>query len=1308
MAGSEYWLTVLAETSRLESGIKAGVERASREATVSPKFDTRGASKAGQQAGRDIASGVEAETGKSGGLGRMFRTDGARQAGQQAGNEINAGLASANVGRDLNANISSNMGDGQSIGRRFGSAIATGLKGAAIVGGGLAVAGIAGAMKSGFGRLTAIDDATFKLRGLGHEASAVDGIMKNALASVKGTAFGLDEAATTAATAVAAGIEPGEKLTEYLKLAADTAAVAGSELGEMGYIFNKVQTSGKAFTNDLNMLADRGLPIFTWLQEEYGVTGEELSKMVADGKVDAETFRKVVAENIGGAALEMGGSVRGSLKNLRASYSRFGAELSGPLFAGLKPLAIGLTAVFDDLTTAIKPIMADLTATIGPWATDLAARMSAWAKDGGISSIIERFTSLGDTVKELTSGGGSATMSSLSEGAKGLGEAAKAAAPALQSVGTALGAFGQAIIDAGPDTIRAIMVPAMNALATGLRFLADNASWAVPTLIALGGAFVLMRTVGNTLGPIFSMWTASANLIRTPLVMAQTAAIRQQAAAMTQLSASLGTNTVAQNMNTAATNAGAASTIRGRIAALGHAIATRAQAVATRAAAAGQWLLNAALTANPIGLIIAAVVAIGVALWAFFTKTEVGRKLWSKAWNAIKSTTMVVVAALNTAFQAVGKVISWLWHNIAVPAFQGIGAVIATWWAGAKIVWDATVDAVQWVGDKISWLWQTIAVPAFEAIGAAVSTWWAGVKRIWDMFTDAVGKIGDKVTAFKDGFVNAFKAVRDIVLEVWDRIGGVFDKISGGLSTVGNFVKGAGSVIVNTLGIGGNAAGGLISGPGTGTSDSILARLSDGEYVINAAATRRYLPLLEAINGGGLARFAGGGLAQGKAAEGGLQGNSILLARLLSRMFPQIASIGGYRADGGGYTDHPEGRALDIMIPNYSSEQGIALGNAITAFLMQNADKLNVDYTIWRQTYRSASGASNVMGSRGSDTADHFDHVHVTTKAGSPADYSVPAGLKLPGGLTSSMDGQGIGGGLGSSLGADGSLMTYRAATDAELSASGRKVESTANAVTQTQQRIDDLTYDVGKAQRRIDELAAAGKPTADAEEALRRKERELADANDKLAKVRRDAAEAEAADEELRTKGKLTKAKSGSVDGVAGSAGGPGGMDGSDFGQMFVSGLLESVGLDGSLFSNPLEWPTVKSAMAGVNFLGGLLSGGNGSAPGGFAAGAADSVGLGGMLSAIPGVDSVLDAQSGSPALTAGQFNPAVAGGTAASTAGSMSAFAPHQGGGQTPGPAVDNSINFNGNVGMAPTDIRNELRAEQMGRTRTTVRRG
>lgn len=65
------------------------------------------------------------------------------------------------------------------------------------------------------------------------------------------------------------------------------------------------------------------------------------------------------------------------------------------------------------------------------------------------------------------------------------------------------------------------------------------------------------------------------------------------------------------------------------------------------------------------------------------------------------------------------------------------------------------------------------------------------------------------------------------------------------------------------------ARGGRIFGPGTGTSDSVPAMLSDGEYVVNAQATSRNLPLLESINSGAsLPRFATGGMVGGGAGGG--------------------------------------------------------------------------------------------------------------------------------------------------------------------------------------------------------------------------------------------------------------------------------------------------------------------------------------------------------------------------------------------------------------------------------------------------------
>jgi hypothetical protein len=54
------------------------------------------------------------------------------------------------------------------------------------------------------------------------------------------------------------------------------------------------------------------------------------------------------------------------------------------------------------------------------------------------------------------------------------------------------------------------------------------------------------------------------------------------------------------------------------------------------------------------------------------------------------------------------------------------------------------------------------------------------------------------------------------------------------------------------------ASGGFVSGPGGPRSDSIMARLSDGEFVVNSASTSKWLPLLQAINSGSLSASRSG------------------------------------------------------------------------------------------------------------------------------------------------------------------------------------------------------------------------------------------------------------------------------------------------------------------------------------------------------------------------------------------------------------------------------------------------------------------
>ena len=122
-----------------------------------------------------------------------------------------------------------------------------------------------------------------------------------------------------------------------------------------------------------------------------------------------------------------------------------------------------------------------------------------------------------------------------------------------------------------------------------------------------------------------------------------------------------------------------------------------------------------------------------------------------------------------------------------------------------------------------------------------------------------------------------------------------------------------------------------------------------------------------------VAHVDAGSLPAGVAPEGGLQIRTILVERNVSAAFPQIHSMIGVRPDAKPW--HPNGLALDIIIPNPGSAEGIALGNAIRDYALNNAARFGVQDVIWRGTYYTPVGPSG-------SGYGHFDHVHITTTGG--------------------------------------------------------------------------------------------------------------------------------------------------------------------------------------------------------------------------------------------------------------------------------------------------------------------------------------
>lgn len=128
------------------------------------------------------------------------------------------------------------------------------------------------------------------------------------------------------------------------------------------------------------------------------------------------------------------------------------------------------------------------------------------------------------------------------------------------------------------------------------------------------------------------------------------------------------------------------------------------------------------------------------------------------------------------------------------------------------------------------------------------------------------------------------------------------------------------------------------------------------------------------------ARYLPRSLPPGVGSERGLQIKTILVERAVSAHFPEITNIGGVRPDGMRW--HPEGLAVDVMIPEWDTPAGKALGDRILKFALDNAARFGLVHVIWQQTYYPIDGPAHAMANLGSPDANHYTHVHIATSGG--------------------------------------------------------------------------------------------------------------------------------------------------------------------------------------------------------------------------------------------------------------------------------------------------------------------------------------
>jgi hypothetical protein len=106
----------------------------------------------------------------------------------------------------------------------------------------------------------------------------------------------------------------------------------------------------------------------------------------------------------------------------------------------------------------------------------------------------------------------------------------------------------------------------------------------------------------------------------------------------------------------------------------------------------------------------------------------------------------------------------------------------------------------------------------------------------------------------------------------------------------------------------------------------------------------------------------------GRCGSIGLISDAARLCSAVDSIF-HLGSIGGYRANAG---EHSTGQAVDLMISSRSQ------GDSVAAWVQAHVGEFDVEYVIWRQRYWTPGGGWELMEDRGSPTANHMDHVHVT------------------------------------------------------------------------------------------------------------------------------------------------------------------------------------------------------------------------------------------------------------------------------------------------------------------------------------------
>lgn len=694
------------------------------------------------------------------------------------------------------------------------------------------------AAKGGFTRALNIENAQAKLKGLGHDSASVTEIMNDALASVKGTAFGLGDAATVAASLSASGVKEGGELTQVLKTVADTAQISGRSLTDIGTIFGSVAARGKLQGDDMLQLMSSGIPVLQMLGKHLNKTSAEVSDMVSDGKIDFQTFADAMQEGLGGAAQSAGTTFAGALANVKAALSRLGETAATPVLNGLRGLFNQAIPLIDAFTAAVSPTLEKVGAGLQKGLEQAIPTVTAFFDKLGKSQTVQQFASY---------------LASLRDDLKELGSSLSGAAGAVWNVisGPLSELYNQA-------------KGQLPAIADGFKTL----------LHAVSGLLDYVSAHADSIIPLAKGITAF--VLASKGISAVSAGLKTVSGGLKAISATASgvekTATAAFDMIGKISDAGNAAGALKQLAGSFNIVkaAQSAWSAVTKAATAVQLAFSAALDANPFILVIAGITAVVAALTWFFTQTETGKQLWNSfatwftgIWNQISTACQPALQAIGTFITQTMSQIQQIWQTgwtlittILQNVWNTIGPIIMT-------ALTAIITGIQTFITTITPLLQAgiqNIQTIFQTATTIISTVWNGlwntistvVQGAWTIITTIInaaltviqGIIQLALAVVNGNWSAAWSAIQGIASAVWGGIQGV---VSAGVGMVSGVVSAACSTIRSVWAALWNGVGSIVSsawGGIVGTVSNMVGRV--GSVVSGIGGTVR-----SAVSGAG-------------------------------------------------------------------------------------------------------------------------------------------------------------------------------------------------------------------------------------------------------------------------------------------------------------------------------------------------------------------------------------------------------------------------------------------------------------------------